>query len=303
MHTVPESYFEAFAVDDPTRRGTAGVWRFDRLSGEAKILGVSDSEVVNNIYTVYSEDGTPDIGIESDLLCGIEGNFDAVRRSLLQENFLPHRVPISREQWSGVARFIAAQLLRTPRFFQSMRDTLDADGIEYQNDTPQRVMIELIGRWITRLVRMRGIIAYTETSLPLLTSDNPAVMWKKHGDGFAFANQYDPELVVSCPLAPKLLYCAYQTPDSLKAVRAERHDIPRAERPSERFVSRVGFGSIPEWEVKRLNLLCVSNAHKYIYANYCDKTLLNFLQNRFFGAPAPVRTRDLQPIGSRVKLV
>jgi hypothetical protein len=303
MHTVPESYFEAFAVDDPSRRGTAGVWRFDRLSAEAKILGVSNSEVVNNIYTVYSEDGVPDIGIESELLCGIEGSFNAARRFLLEESFLPRRVPISKEQWAGVARFIAAQLLRTPRFFQSMRDSLDADGVEYENDAPPRVMIELIGRWIMRLVRMRGIIAFTETALPFLTSDNPAVMWKKQGDGFAFTNQYDPELVVSCPLSPKLLYCAYQTPDSLKAVRAERHDISRAERPSETFVSHVDFGSLPEREVKRLNLLCVSSAHRYVYANYCDKPLLNFLHNRFFGARAPVRARDLQPIGSPVKQV
>jgi hypothetical protein len=39
MHTVPESYFEAFAVREPGRR-TSRVWRFDRVSGESKLLGV-----------------------------------------------------------------------------------------------------------------------------------------------------------------------------------------------------------------------------------------------------------------------
>lgn len=57
-------------------------------------------------------------------------------------------------------------------------------------------------------------------------------------------------------------------------------------------------GHLPEPEVKRMNHICVSNAHRYVYANYSDKPLRRFLQNRFFGAPAPVRRRDLQPIGS-----
>jgi hypothetical protein len=64
------------------------------------------------------------------------------------------------------------------------------------------------------------------------------------------------------------------------------------------FRSHVDIGSLPDAEVKRMNHICVSNAHRYVYANYSDKPLLRFLQNRFFGAPAPVRRRDLQPIGS-----
>ena len=73
---------------------------------------------------------------------------------------------------------------------------------------------------------------------------------------------------------------------------------PRAERPSESFRTHVDLGSIADREVKRLNILCVSNAHRYVYANYCGKPLLRFLQNRFFGKPVPVRARDLPPIGS-----
>jgi hypothetical protein len=37
-----------------------------------------------------------------------------------------------------------------------------------------------------------------------------------------------------------------------------------------------------------------------VYANYCDRALIRFLQNRFFGAAAPVRRRDLRPIGSPI---
>jgi len=110
-------------------------------------------------------------------------------------------------------------------------------------------------------------------------------------------DQYDPELVVSCPLSPTLMFVAYQTPESLKAVHAERHDIPRADRKPQTFTSHVAVGSLPEVEVKRMNHICASNAHRYVYANYSDEPVRRFLQNRFFGAPAPVRRGDLQPIG------
>jgi hypothetical protein len=286
MHTVPEGYFEAFAVREATRR-TAGVWRFDRISGEHKVLGVRDAEVVNDIYTVIRDDGTRDIGIEAELFCGIEGEFCSARKALLE------RIPLSKEHWITLARFIAAQLLRTPRFLQLMRDDLDADGIPYDRDMPQRVMLLLIERWIRRVARMRGMIVYNETGLPLLTSDNPAVRWKKNSDSFICGvDQFDPDLVVSCPLAPDLLFIAYQTPDSLRAVHEERHDIGRSDRQAETFRTHVDTGTLPAREVKRLNQICVNNAHRYVYASYSDKTLIRFLQNRFFGAPAPMHRRD-----------
>ncbi len=295
MHTVPEGYFEAFAVQEP-RRERSGVWRFDRVSGESKLVGVGDTEVVKDIYTVFSDDGTPDTGIEDGILCGIEGAFCSARNVLLK------RIPLSKEHRTGLARFVAAQLFRTPRFLQLMRDGLNADGIAYERDTPQRVMLLLIERWILRLVRMRGIIAHNETGLPLLTCDNPAVMWKRNGDSFICGvDQYDPNLVVSCPLSPTLIFVAYQTPESLKAVHAERHDVDRHDRQPETFTSHVGVGALPVSEVQHLNNICISNAHRYVYASYCDQALLRFLQDRFFGAAAPVRRRDLRPIGSSLR--
>jgi hypothetical protein len=294
MHTVPEGYFEAFAVHEPERR-TSGIWRFDRVSGAFKVLGVGDAEVAKDIYTVFKDDGRPDTGIEDKLLCGLEGAFCSAR------NLLHDRTALSKENWSGLFRFIAAQLLRTPRFFQLMRDCLEADGTTYEQDTLPRVMLLLIERWIPRLARMRGILAYNETGLPLLTCDNPAVTWKKNGDGFICGvDQYDAELVVSCPLSPTLMFVAYQTPESLKAVNTEQPDVAPANRRSHTFTSHVDIGSMPESEVKRMNHICVSNAHQYVYANYSDKRLHRFLQNRFFGAAAPVRRRDLRPIGSPI---
>ena len=119
---------------------------------------------------------------------------------------------------------------------------------------------------------------------------------KKHGGGFVCGvDQYDQELVVSCPLSPTLLYAAYQTEESLKAVHAERHDIPREERQPETFVSHVDFGSIPEWEIKRQNQLCVQNAHNAVYANCCEKRLLKFLQNRFFSDAGHGKQEGVKP--------
>ena len=240
MHTVTESYFEAFAVDDPTRRNTAGIWRFNRSSGEGKVVGVRDSEVHRDIYTVYDEDGKPDTGIETILCDQVESGFGDARKFFLdeQQSIRENRAQLSKEHWTGVAKFVAAQLLRTPRFFEGMRAYPTANSLAYEDDTLSIVMLVLIERWITRLVRMRGMLVYTETDLPLLTSDNPAVMWKKQGDGFVCGvDQYDRERVVSCPLSPTLLYLAYQTEESLRAVHAERHDIPRDRRQPELFTS------------------------------------------------------------------
>jgi len=294
MHAVPRSYFDAFAVHEPGRRASR-VWRFDRIFGESKLVGVGDTEVVKDIYAVFSDDGTPDTAIEDDMLCGIEDAFCSARSALL------NRTPLSKDHWIALARFVAAQLLRTPRFLQLVRDGLDADGTVYERDTPQRVMVVLIERWVPRLLRMTGIIARNETGFPLLTSDNPAVLWKQSrlGDGFMCGvDQYDPDLVVSCPLGPTLMFAAYQTPQSLNSTWAERRDVESCVKQSRSFATRIAYTQLTPPEVKRFNNVCISNANNYIYANYCDGTVLRFLQNRFFGAPAPVRRRDLRPIGS-----
>jgi hypothetical protein len=172
IHTVPESYFEAFAVDDSSRR-TSAVWRFDR-TGEAKLIGVGDAEVKKDIYTVTGRDGQPDTGIE-DILCRVERDFCAGRKAIL------NRDTLTKERWASVARFTAAQLLRTPRFFQLMHDGLKAEGVTYEADVLPSVMLDLIGRWIPRLVKMGGSVAYNETAIPLLTFDNPATSWKQQG--------------------------------------------------------------------------------------------------------------------------
>lgn len=275
MHTVPEGYLEAFAVQDQGRR-TPGVWRYERLSGQSKVVGVRDAEVARDIYTVVASGGSPDTGIEA-IFCKIESAFCAARRALL------HRAALTREHWAALFRFVATQLLRTPRSFEAMQTSLHVHGDPYKPDDLRGTMLILIERWIRRLARMRGIIAYSETSLPLLTSDNPVATWKRTPSGPACGvTQYDPGLVVSCPLSPGLAFIAYQTNESLQAVLAEQFD-PETGRPRpETFRPHVDIGGLPEPEVKFLNQICVANAHRHIYAGYRDKPLLRFLENRFF---------------------
>lgn len=280
MHTVPHGYLQAFAVPDTKRRMPA-VWRFDRISGEGKLVGVRDAEVVRDIYTIFGDDGAPDTVIEDDILCDVEGAFCATRDVLRDRN------PPTREHWANLARFIALQLLRTPRMLQLVREEIDAEGGEYARDTAQRIMVFLARRWVHRIARMNGIVASDETDFPFLTCDNPAVTWKKIGEGFQCGvNQRDPSLIVSCPLAPDLMFTSYQTPESLRAVLAERHDM---DQPPQKFGTHIDTGTLPVPEVKRLNLICIANAHRYLYSNYSDKRLRRFLTNNFFGKPGPAR--------------
>jgi hypothetical protein len=168
-----------------------------------------------------------------------------------------------------------------------MESSLKAHGDSYEPDDLRGVMLLLIERWIHRLARMRGIVAHSETSLPLLTSDNPAATWKRISGGFACGvDQFDPGLVVSCPLSPSLVFVAYQTAESLRAVHAEQFDEETGRPLAEAFGSHVDTGGLPEREVKFLNQVCVTNAHKRLYASYCDNSLRRFLENRFFAGPA-----------------
>jgi hypothetical protein len=273
MHTVPRSYLEAFAVVDPTRR-SPGIWRFDR-NGAFKVVGLDQAEVVKHFYTVF-RDGSPDTGIE-DILCGIEGDFCPARDAIVE------RQPLEKVHRTALARFIAAQLLRTPRFFQSMCAFLDFQGVRYEHNDLRGAMLQLIDYWIPRLARMNAVYAYNDTSVPFLTSDNPAVAWKKSPDGLVWGvlDQYDPHLIISCPLTPTLAFVAYQTPTSLQAANTEDHETPRHERVAKTFTTHVDCGTLPEAEVQRLNGLCIANAHTCVYSCYNDTALEQHINTAF----------------------
>lgn len=163
MHSAPEGYLEAFAFEKPARR-TPALWRFERSSGQARIIAVRDAGVAKDIYTVGGRDRAPDTGIE-EILCRIEGAFCAARQALLNGSDL------TKDLWAALFRFVAAQLLRTPRAFQAMEALLNTRGDSYGLDDLRGVMLLLIERWIHRLARMPG--GYAQGRAPSRTGSQP----------------------------------------------------------------------------------------------------------------------------------
>ncbi len=292
MHTVPVGYLEAFAVRAPVRRKPA-VWRFERNAGEAKLLGVRDVAVVNDIYTILGEDGCPDRVIEDRVLVEIDGGYCAVRDRLVEDPKLP------RDKWGALARFLAFQLLRTPRSFQSTRDGFAMARVPHADDDPQKLMV-YTAPWIERwLLSMEwAIVRNDERDHPFVTSDEPASMWKDVGTGAEIGVGFaDPAVQVTCPLTPTLGFIARHTTESLRAAWTDGPgtfpEIPDSP------VSITG-GPLTSDQVKRFNLVTVSNADRYVYASYNDAPLRRFLKGRFFGVAAPVRREDRKPFGSPV---
>jgi hypothetical protein len=113
MHTVPSSYLEAFAATEGRR--TPAVWRYSRSEAEPVPIGIYDAAVWKDIYAFEDEAGQTITGIE-DAFIEVEGAFCEARRALAGGE-APNI-----EQRMAVARFIAFQLLRTPRSLQLHRD-------------------------------------------------------------------------------------------------------------------------------------------------------------------------------------
>jgi hypothetical protein len=289
MHVVAAGYLGAFAVRAPERREPA-VWRFERASGASKLLGVQDVGVVKDIYTVFGEDGLPDTGIEDEVLRDIDGAYCAARNALDQSPNL------STELWTGLARFLAFQLLRTPRSFQSTRDEFARHGVPHADDDPPKLML-FAAPWLERwLLHMEWAVVRNESDFPFLTSDEPAVMWKDMGTGLEIGPGFlDPALQITCALAPTRAFIARHTSESLRAVCSDLpHGIP--EIPD--CPIRITGGALTADQVRRFNLVTIANADRYLYANYNNARLQRFLTSRFVGAPAPVRREDRNPFGS-----
>lgn len=280
MHTVPVGYLAAFDAKASGRRDPA-VWRFERAGGAAKLIGIRDAEVVNDIYTVVGDDGGRDTTIEDEILRNVDGAFCAARDALVA------RRALEESQWDDLAWFIAFQLERTPRTFQMLRDELRDGGTPADVDTPQKLMILTVRRLLRWLHRMDWLLCHNESDFPILTSDNPATMWRDRGQGVETGVGFlAPDLRITCPLAPTLTLMVTHTEASQKAVRTEPID---ADPPPGRFKLRIRGGPYATEGIKRLNLVTITNADRCVYASYNDPQLKRFLEGRFFGTSGPVR--------------
>jgi hypothetical protein len=136
---------------------------------------------------------------------------------------------------------------------------------------------------------MNWLLCFNESNFPFLTSDNPATAWKDLGHGIETGVGFlEPDLRITCPLAPTLALMATHTDESLKAIRTESVDI---DPPPGRFTLRIRGGPCATEGIKGLNLVTITNADRCVYASYNDAPLQRFLESRFFGKPGPV-SRD-----------
>lgn len=293
MHTVSAGYLRAFA-DTSTPRRNPRLWRFEREAAQAKLISVRDASICRDIYTLRTEDGKADTTIETELLsCAVEGSFPAVVQ-LLSSGGTPRYW-----QWRDISRFMAFQLARTPRMFQIFRDEGSRHGIEIGPNDPQLAMVHqapILEKW---LCGMTWILCWNRSTLPLLTSDNPVVMWADRCEGAELGVGFqEPALRILFPLTPKMCLTAVQTDTSLKAVL---DGLPESEPQfSDFYPLRVDSGWLGIDQAVMLNQVTVSNAERYVYANSSDEKVRLFLNDLFFGHAGPVRRFDRKPIGSAI---
>jgi len=91
------------------------VWQYSRSAHDPVTVGIYDAAVWKDIYAFEDDDGLRSTGIE-DTLAEVEGAFCEVRKALIAG------APPNIDQRLALARFIAFQLLRTPRSLQLHRD-------------------------------------------------------------------------------------------------------------------------------------------------------------------------------------
>ncbi len=147
---------------------------------------------------------------------------------------------------------------------------------------------------------MNWIICRNYSSLPLLTSDNPVVMWADRGEGAEIGvGFHDPKLQILFPLTPHLCMMCLQTPDSLESALQDRSSgTPQINDIHPLKIARGGLGIEG---TKKLNQITVSNAERYVYGHSNDEKVLLFLRELFFRRPGPVRRFDRNPIGSEIE--
>ncbi len=112
---MPASYLEAFS--ETTGRRKPAVWRYSRARSEPDLIGVRDAAVWKDIYAFDDDEGKRSAAIE-DLLAEVEGAFCVARRKLDRSGEL------NVDERVAVARFMAFQMLRTPRSLQLGRDQM-----------------------------------------------------------------------------------------------------------------------------------------------------------------------------------
>lgn len=291
MHSVPRSYLVGFA-DPSGPHEKPHVWRFERQADEPKLVGVRKTSARTDIYTLWTVAGKPDISIETELLDKTVENGFSRLVALLESGREP-----SYWGWRQLSRFIAFQLLRTPRSFQIHRDAGAMAAMEIGRNDPQIAMVYMAPKIENWICQMRWLLFSNPTDVPFLSSDNPVTTWADRGlgaeGGVGFS---DPALRVLFPLSPRTCLAIVQTTEALKSIMA---DTPENEGNfAQEYELSIRAADLSLLDVIQHNQVTVSNADKYAYASWNDERLRRFMQDQFTHRAAPVRRFDRKPIGS-----
>jgi hypothetical protein len=258
MHTVPAGYLRAFA-DKVARRRNPHIWQAGRETAQTKLISVRDASICKDIYTLRHDGGESDTTIETELLgSAVDESFPAVVQ-MLGSGKNP-----SYWQWRHISRFMAFQLARTPRMFQIIRDEGRRLGIDVGPNDPQLMMARQAPfneKWICG---MTWTLCWNRSSLPLLTSDNPVVMWADRGGGAELGVGFrDATLEILFPLTPSLCLMLEHTVASHKLVV---DDVPESTPEfSAHYPLRIHTGWLDIDQAARVNQITVSNAERYVY--------------------------------------
>lgn len=150
------------------------------------------------------------------------------------------------------------------------------------------------------LCAMKWIVYCNRSSLPLMTSDNPAVMWADTEGGAELGVGFrEPALRVLFPLTPRICLLAVHTEASLGAVLKDTPN--RGPQMNDYYPLRINRGNLGIEQAVTMNQVTVSNAEHYVYSDSNAENVKMFLDDLFFGKPGPVRRSDRMPIGSPVR--
>jgi hypothetical protein len=291
MHTVPRGYLAGFA-DPSAPYEKPHVWRFERQADEPKLVGVRKTSAQTDVYTLWTETGKPDMSIETELLDKtVENGFSGLV-ALVESGRAP-----SYWGWRQLSRYMAFQLLRTPRALQIHRDAGAMAAVEIGRNDPQLAMAYMAPKIENWLCQMSWHVFSNPTDFPFLSSDNPVTTWADRGPGAEGGVGFsDPALRVLFPLRPRTCLAIIQTTEALKSITA---DTPEKEGSFTRgYELSIRAADLSLLGVVRHNQVTVSNADKYCYASCNDERLHRFMLDQFIHRPAPVRRFDRRPIGS-----
>ncbi len=289
MHDVSSGYLRPFA-DKTLSRRNPHLWRSCR-DGEYKPISVRDASVHRDLYTVETKDGAQDLRIETDLLRLIDNGLPPTVNAIASGGSPRYW------QWRALSRFISFQASRTDRFFRLLRDEASGVGLSFGTNDPQFAMVVNAPNFERLLCSMNWTVCRNVSSVAFLTSDNPVAMWADRGaeveGGVGFI---DPDLIISLPLTPTILFLARHCARSRAAVLESTAETTSSFE--DHYPLTVDVGSVDAFMAARLNRVTVSNAHEYVYSNRIDSNGEQLLRRWFFGSMAPVRRSDRKPIGT-----